>query len=201
MTRCPRVLPLFPCITAILFISSCTPRYARVEYCDPDIQALLIDETAMPSTWIQADGEPTKNDQFSHGAVNHCMVTFYASNDIEEFGGAGEQIFQYKTEQEAAADYRRMEDLFFWEEAEPFVAPSLDLANADNYYVACAIPRDTPMCKLLAQYGVYVIEFNIHMASGFITDNGLRLVFTTNDDLVQVLQAIDERMALSDSTR
>ncbi len=129
------------------------------------------------------------------------MVTFYASNDIEEFGGAGEQIFQYKTEQEAAADYRRMEDLFFWEEAEPFVAPSLDLANADNYYVACAIPRDTPMCKLLAQYGVYVIEFNIHMASGFITDNGLRLVFTTNDDLVQVLQAIDERMALSDSTR
>lgn len=180
---------LFLFIMAALLLSNCTPRYAQVEYCDPDLQALLIDETAMPSSWNQADGQPTKNDEFSHGAINHCAITFYASSDVA-YGVAHEQVFQYKTEQEAAADYMRMKELFFWEDAKPLPVPSYDLAKADNFRLACAIPRDNPMCTMLAQYGVHIIEFTTHVSPDFMT----------NDDLVRVLQAIDEKMAQRDAT-
>jgi hypothetical protein len=176
---------LFLFIVAALLLSNCVPRYAQVEYCDPDLQALLVDETAMPSSWNQADGQPTKNDEFSHGAINHCMITFHTSN-----GAAFEQIFQYETEQEAAADYMRMKELFFREDSKSFPAPSYDLTNADNFHLACAISTDTPMCGILAQYGVYIIDTNTHMSPDFMT----------NDDLVRVLQAIDEKMAQRDAT-
>lgn len=174
-------IPLF--ILVVLFFSHCTPHYARIESCDPILQALLVTETIMPSEWRQADGEPTMNDEFSYGAINHCSITFYSSNGTG-FGVAHEQIFQYRNEQEAIADYPKMKELFSLEGYDSFIDSSHDLPNADAYYASCAKPRDKPMCNTVARYGIYIIEFNTHMSPRFMTEG----------DFIQVLQAIDTKM-------
>jgi hypothetical protein len=165
-------------VTAFLLVGcGKDPQYAGLDVCNPNMAALLIGEEALPSEWYRANGPPRFDDEFGTGNIDNCAICFYASNSV-----GCEEVFRYNTEELASDDYARLEDYFSYGNSTPLV--SHDEIVADEYRIVCGRPMDTPMCNLVARYGTYVVEFNIHRSPDYMTD----------EDLRQAILAIDEKM-------
>ena len=166
-------------LSVVFLLSGCgsSSRYALPEACLPSMQARLIGDEALPSQWLQDTGPPASNDEFSTGATAHCMVSFHISESVGH-----EQVFRYDTEEEARDDYVRLAELFSLENSTPYTLQ--EAIWADEYRVECARSTNPPTCNLTARYRAYIVAFNIHMSSDYMTD----------EDLRQAILAIDEKM-------
>lgn len=167
------------CSLAILLCGCRVVRVITAERdCDPSLQEMLLDMSALPEGWSSA--EPSQNNEYGRGGVEHCEISFYVLN-----GSAYEEIYRYGSETEAKQDYNYFMDIFFWEHSPNLPPPRIESKVADEFYVACAVLTDTPMCKVLARYGSFIVHFNTHLSPEFMTYS----------DLEAIINAIDDKMS------
>jgi hypothetical protein len=125
--------------------------------CVDELEALLITKGPNSATEKMDTFHPLDH----HGAIHRC-----GRGSIADGGTFYEEIYQYRSIDQAEAEYDRQLDVFFYENEyigpwqEPEFTTNLDLA-VDEYFVACA-ERDsgTILCKMLARYDVMVIRLN-----------------------------------------
>jgi hypothetical protein len=163
-----------------VYIGGCTilGRRNAPPKCDPQLQTLLLTADNFPPGWTR--GEPIQDDEFREGAIDSCLVSFYVSNGV-----AGQIVNIYGDEAQTVRGYTNLISYLAWQEkAQPLATPTYVSSAADEYFLECAIPEDTPMCQYIGRYGRFVTRFNTHFRPQFMTE----------EELLSVLEAIDSRM-------
>ncbi len=171
-------------ISFMLIVSACQWSHY------PPIENLLIDVSVFPSDWqADADGpEPDPSAPFGGiRSVERTELNFYS-----DVSGAFENIERFKSSRKAYEEFVRQKDFLFksTEFQGPYEIPEelpyrSDLA--DQFYFACWRPEYTSIlgCDYLAQYGPYLVHFNLGWNPGALTVS----------ELEKILRAIDDKMA------
>ena len=105
---------------------------------------------------------------------------------------ASMDIRQFDSQRAATKEYRRKVEVTFRDEEwnTSWAIPNgllLESCEADQYRHGCAEVFGQLRCAYVAQYGVYIVDFNIKFYDADVI---------TYADLLPVLQAIDEHMTL-----
>ncbi len=196
MTRKSLLLTLV--LLAWLSMCACCARSQPVvEY--PPIDQLLIDESPFPTGWVAT--EPSwEHPPRAPWSGPTRMVEYIDRGFYTRSGGgaaAGMEIRQFDSSRAAAKEYEQRVAVTFRirdrEYDTPWEIPSglsFESSVADQYRYGCATVGYYPRveCEYVAQYGVYVVSFTIHIYD----TNAI-----TYTDLLRVFQAIDERMMLA----
>jgi hypothetical protein len=139
----------------------------------------MLTDADFPPGW--SSGNPNVDDEYREGAYDSCLKSYYVYD-----GSAGQVIAVYQNEEQATKGYLGFYDWLAWEEVtRTLTAPVYISPFADRYYLACAIDIDTPMCRVIAKYGSYVVLFNTHYDPKFMT----------SIDLENILRSIDNKMS------
>lgn len=170
----------------------CARSQPTVEY--PPIDQLLIDESPFPKGWVAT--EPSwEHPPRAPWSGPTRMVEYIDRGFYTHSGGgaaAGMSIRQFDSSRAAANEYEHRVDVTFRvrdQEAEtPWEAPeglSFESTEADQYRYGCSEVFGQARCAYVAQYGAYVLDFEISLYDTNVI---------TYTDLLPVFQAIDERM-------
>ncbi len=163
-------LTLFPC---------CGPPKPPKHDCP--IKELVIDEASFPPG------------STSRSLLSPLPRAAWASagRTIDHPGGvANHHVYQFKTAERAAQEYRKREQTQFAEDEHegPWTTPA-DLTYrspiADQYRVACGKSWSLRLCIMVAQYEEYFVLVTSHMS-----EDGM-----TYADFQRVLRAVDEKMS------
>ena len=174
-----------PVIILAVFLSACG-LYAKatpLPDCDPSLEQLLPREEDFPPDWHI--GRPHKDDQFSGGAIDSCVVSYNVLNGV-----ANQIIYEYSDEDEAIYGFSRLLKAFAWNISKVIPVPSFTSNIADEYYFECAVPRDTHICEVVARYGKLTVVFTTHVNPTFMNYDDLEKLLLTIDQLMsfQVIQ-------------
>ena len=162
------------------------------------IEELLLREDAFPPGWTESHRgpeAPEDNGPLGGGPapIEATKLHFVVPADGGS-GGAFEEVSRFWTRADAADAFSQTESEFFDDERETWaIPPALSewRPNAAGWRVGC-ISNDIPRCHFVAQYGEYLVGFNIHTAA-FNPD--LHLVeVATMDQVLALLQEIDDTM-------
>ena len=149
----------------------------------------LIDVEALPPGWQVDDDGPHPVPQAPLGG-RESIESISLSFHLPERAGAYEEIYLFENSRKASRYYaKRMERAFRHTEwDDPWTVPEELLyqsSNANQFCFACDESTSvTPMrgCMYIAQYGSYVVLFNISWIPGYSMN------YT---DLEGILQALD----------
>jgi hypothetical protein len=166
-------------LVLLILLGGYSPDYS----CDQKIRDMLIEDSSFPGGWVRRD--PIIDDKNEPQLDDYCQVSF----EVED-GVANERIYKYEDEDSAtrrfnsklASEFTSKEGLdSAWK-----VHDRIDLSdiNAEDYHLACAEVGYTPMCRFIGRYGSYIVLFNTHFRSEFMSDT----------DLKQIILTIDQRM-------
>lgn len=172
-------------LTMCIVLTACHPVY-------PTIEKLLIDATVFPSGWL-ADPEGPKPDSLApFGGIRSIeRTTLYFESKTS---AASEEIQLFESYDRAKEDFIRQKSFSFQDDKEmgPYITPNeLNYQSkiASQFHFACVRPSYYPYpyigCLYLAQYGSYVVKFDI----------GWKLDAMNANDVESILEAIDEKMA------
>jgi hypothetical protein len=179
------------CILLLLISMSVTS--CRSSSGHPPIEKLLIDISTFPKGWSTSAAGPSPIPRAPLGgttSVESIELDFYAPG-----GGAFERIRRFKAPRGASNEFTRQKRLIFradewyppWQVPEELGFESL---SADRFHYACSQEkvRSWSRCAYIAQYGTYFVHFDVDMLPGYMG----------YADLENILQAIDERMSISE---
>jgi hypothetical protein len=166
-------------LTTLLSACGLYARATPLPDCDPPLGQLLLEEDNFPPNWKK--GRSEQYAQLSGGAMDSCIVSYYVLN-----GGANQEIYKYEDEERASKGYLSYLDAYAWKAADIVPAPSFESSKADNYYLACAIPRDHQFCMFVGRYKNFVVVFTSYIGPSFMTQ----------DDFVNIIRVIDAKMPL-----
>ncbi len=156
-----------------------------------DPTELLIDLSSMPANWyVTSQGdEPAEYFRQQDGA----RIQFWVNNP-EVHHVAAHTVYRFKNERQAAGRFERLLVSHFnsnsiashtpWQPPQELPYTS---AVADQFYFAChegSINGIKTVCQAIGQYGNYLIMFNTHVTSEYMTYS----------DIETILQTIDNRM-------
>lgn len=171
----------------------CVSPQPVVEY--PPIDQLLIDESPFPEGWEASDPDtdspPLAPWTSGRREIEYVSRSFHDSSDPS--GAAGMTIQRFKHTRDAANEYEHEKNVTFRvrdEEAQtPWETPagiSFESDEADQYLYGCTEVFGQARCAYVAQYGVYVVSFDVSLYDTNVV---------TYTDLLPIFLAIDERMA------
>jgi hypothetical protein len=137
---------------------------------------------------ITSQGDPPERGRQQSGA----FVQFAARTS--ELYVAAHTVYQYKNEQEAAKDFKRMlpsefnsnsiTSLTSWQPPPELVYAS---PVADQFLFAChesKVKQTRRICKALGQYANYVVLFHVHMFEECMTFKELEAVLISIDERI-----------------
>ena len=167
---------------AIVFAlaASCQPRYPRIE-------TLLITADTLPAGWYVLDGpSPPPSAPFGGIRSKERTEVFFDSTTA----GAFEYIQRFGSREEAFPEYLDEKALVFREVKVdgPYEVPAelpYRSSIAEQYYFACVRPSYYPYpylrCDYVAQYGPYVVTFQIDWRPNLMNATGLEKILRTVD--------------------
>jgi len=170
---------ILPLIGLMLIVTGCVPRAPQR---DLPLEAVLLDESIFPPGSKAGPITPIRDREGARVALGR---------DISgKKGFAVHSVYCYRSIQGATREFEYRKSVWFLpaENSEPWVVPSefsYQSPIADRFYLACGVVHGIPMCRVIAQYEECIVRLNIHMFPEFMTF----------DQLEQVLQTMDERMA------
>ena len=148
------------------------------------IEVLLIDESAFPPGWepsINGPRPPANAPLDHYGSIERVELFFYTREQV-----AFQEVHRFASIRGAIREFKRQKSISF--PAGVWVIPdklTYQSPIADQFYLACSLKSTIPMCGAIGRYEEYLVRFNTHMSSDFMTYS----------DLERVLEAIDRRMA------
>ena len=149
--------------------------YEPDDSCPEFFHSMFVSIEYFPDGWNI--GNPHEEEAHGIGILDSCSIEFLVRNGV-----AFEDINEYKSIFSAKEDYQKKLV------SEYIVREGLDSTwkipnninindiSADESYLACADIGYVPMCRLLARYGKYIVIFNTHMNSEFMTIDNLEKV-------------------------
>jgi hypothetical protein len=157
----------------------------------PPIEELLIDISVFPKGWITSAAGPRPLASAPLGgnkSVDNIALGFYAPG-----GSAFHEIQRFKNTRQAENEFAKKREQVFrvTEFRTPWEVPdelAYESSVADEFHYACSlgVGASWPHCAYIARYDAYYVLFYAHMISGYIS----------YADLENILEAIDERMAV-----
>ncbi len=175
-------------IIGLLLLVSCTATSSQPEI---DPAKLLIDLADMPADWyVVWQGEAPDNYRQQQGAYIEFNV-----NNPQVLYTAAHHDYQYKSERQAAKEFKRLLPIEFnsnsiasytpWQPPQELPYTS---AVANQFYFAChesSINGIRTVCQAMGQYGNYLVIFHTHVTPEYMT----------YADIEAILLIIDARMA------
>jgi hypothetical protein len=158
----------------------------------PPIEDLLIDVAVFPSNWYEDPEGPKPDPSAPFGGIRSLERT--TLNFESDMSGALEEIERFDGSDLASQEFSRQEVYLFQDDKGmgQYLVPkelSYQSKTANRFHFACVRPSYYPYpylgCLYLAQYGPYIVKFDI----------GWSLNDMSAKELEKVLRAIDEKMA------
>jgi hypothetical protein len=158
------------------------------------LEDLFIDEAAFPAGWTRAEGfrracvaAPLDSGCKSYDDLS---ISYYSTQG----GYAYEDIYVYGTADDSAGDFERMRERVYSgnDFTTPWVTPDellYESSVASQSHFACHTYDGDLHCQFLGQYDEFIVLFFTHKE--YFTHKEV----ISYDDLKQVLEAIDQRMA------
>jgi hypothetical protein len=134
---------------------------------DFQVEALVLDRSAFPGTWIPSADNPSTPSNAPIGgmeSIERTRVSFYSGGDI-----AYQEIHRFTCATRAAREFRGARDREFKEG--PFnygFKPPSELSyhspSSDQFYLACGTDGVKSVCRAIGQYEEYYVYLNVHMS-------------------------------------
>ncbi|MBI3958219.1 MAG: hypothetical protein HY328_05370 [Chloroflexi bacterium] len=175
----------------VLLLIACQPSAQERAQVEAKIQSCLLEVSDLPADWQVATG-PMPSDMPGHVLPGRALGGVNISLFHPLFGAnASQTILLYSSSAKAAREFERQQPGIFSTSnlIVPWQEPNIGYTggSADAFRLACA-ERDSGnryrVCSSLAQYDRFLSEFFTWVSPKYMTD----------EDLFQVLQAIDRDM-------
>ncbi len=168
----------------LVFAASCGLKY-------PVIETLLITADIFPTGWTAGIEGPKPSPSAPFGGIKSIerTILFFQSTTA----GGFEEIERFGNYKDANQEFLDKITFLFREDRDdgPYTIPEelpYQSSIAEQYYFSCVRPSYYPYpylrCFYLAQYGPYIVKFNI----------GWNLDVMNANELEKILRTIDEKM-------